>query len=74
MKLLFYAMDDAREEAIKGQIQSLGLIQSGPSSTQANLGQAGPVNSYAIVGTVLYILAALACLASLAIPVYRYYR
>ena len=72
LKLILYAMDDAREEKITGQIQSLGLIQRGPTGTQANPGQGVPVDSYDIA-TVLYILAALAYFAYLAIPVYRYY-
>ncbi len=67
LKLLFYAIDDAREEATKPQ--SLGLAAS---DTQANLGQVGPVNSYGFVGTVLYILAVLAYFGALVVPVYRY--
>ena len=72
LKLILYAMDDAREEKITWQIQSLGLLQRGPTGTQANLGQSVPVKAYNFA-TVLYILAALAYFAYLVIPVYRYY-
>ena len=72
LKLILYAMDDAREEKITGQIQLLGLLQRGPTGTHANLGQSVPVKAYDLA-TVLYILAALAYFACLAIPVYRYY-